>query len=126
MRPAFDSPDPQKILAAQQRLRTAVSNVSSQINHTIDQINARCAEFRPNDPRGQACQDIAGKLQAWRDGTEPAASVQYSLDKKPKDVWNMVAGVQFALNRNWYFRTEVGFLGSRTSVLVGTEYKFDL
>ena len=93
---------------------------------TIDQINARCAEFRPNDPRGQACQDFANKLQDWRNGTDPAASVQYALNKKPKDVWNMLAGVQFALNRNWYFRTELGFLGSRTSVLVGTEYKFDL
>jgi hypothetical protein len=93
---------------------------------TIDQINARCAEFRPNDPRGQACQDFATKLQDWRNGTDPAASVQYSLNKKPKDVWNMLAGTQFALNRNWYFRVEVGFLGSRTSVLVGTEYKFDI
>ena len=93
---------------------------------TIDGINARCAEFRPNDPRGQACQDFAGKLQDWRDGTDPAASVQYALNKKPKDVWNMVAGVQFALNRSWYFRVEVGFLGSRTSFLAGTEYKFDL
>ena len=93
---------------------------------TIDQINARCAEFRPNDPRGQACQEFAGKLQDWRDGTDPAASVQYSLNKKPKDVWNMVAGAQFALDRNWYFRVEFGFLGSRTSALVGTEYKFDI
>jgi hypothetical protein len=93
---------------------------------TIDQINARCAEFRPNDPRAQACQDIAGKLQAWHDGTEPAASVQYSLQKKPKDVWNMLLGTQFALNRNWYFRVEVGFLGSRSSFLGGIEYRFDL
>ena len=93
---------------------------------TIDQINARCAEFRPNDPRGQACQEFAGKLQDWRDGTDPAAPVQYSLNKKPQDVWNMVAGAQFALDRNWYFRMEVGFLGSRTSFLVGTEYKFDI
>jgi hypothetical protein len=38
----------------------------------------------------------------------------------------MVAGAQFALDRNWYFRMEFGFLGSRTSFLVGTEYKFDI
>jgi len=93
---------------------------------TIDQINARCAEFRPNDPRAQACMDFAGKLQDWRNGTDPAASVQYSLNKKPKDVWNMLAGVQFALDRNWYFRVEVGFLGSRTSFLSGLEYRFDI
>ena len=41
VRPAFNSPDPQKILAAQQRLRTAVQNVSTQINGTIGQINAK-------------------------------------------------------------------------------------
>jgi hypothetical protein len=93
---------------------------------TIDGINARCEEFRPSDPRGQACRDFAGKLQDWRNGTDPAASVQYSLNKKPKDVWNMVAGAQFALDRNWYFRVEFGFLGSRTSVLVGTEYRFEI
>src|SRR5262249_33069965 len=40
---------------------------------TIDQINARCAEFRPNDPRGQACREFAGKLQDWRAGAGPAA-----------------------------------------------------
>ncbi len=93
---------------------------------TIDQINARCAEFRPNDPRGQACQDVANKLQDWRNGNDPAASVQYSLNKKPRDVWNMLVGAQFALDRSWYFRVEVGFLGSRTSFLGGTEYRFDL
>jgi FKBP-type peptidyl-prolyl cis-trans isomerase (trigger factor) len=41
VRPAFDSPDPQKILAAQQQLRTAVQKVSDQINGTINQINAK-------------------------------------------------------------------------------------
>jgi len=92
----------------------------------IDAINAKCAEYRPNDPRAQACMDFAGKLQDWRNGTDPAASVQYALNKEPKDVWNMLAGVQYALDRNWYFRVEVGFLGSRTSVLVGTEYRFDI
>jgi hypothetical protein len=93
---------------------------------TIDDINEQCAEYRPNDPRGQACEEFAGKLQDWTDGTDPAASVQYALNKQPKDIWNMIAGAQFALNRNWYFRTEVGFLGSRTSLLVGTEYRFDI
>ncbi len=41
VRPAFDSPDPQRILAAQQQLRTAVTRVSGQINGTIEAINAK-------------------------------------------------------------------------------------
>ncbi len=41
VRPAFNSPDPQKILTAQQRLRTGVSTVSTKINATIAEINAK-------------------------------------------------------------------------------------
>ena len=41
VRPAFGSPDPQKILAAQQRLRTGVATVSTRINQTIEQINTK-------------------------------------------------------------------------------------
>ena len=93
----------------------------------IDEINAKCDEYRKIDPRKEPCEEFAGALQDWADGTDPPdASVQYALNKEPKDIWNMVAGAQFALNRNWYFRSEVGFLGSRTSVLIGTEYKFDI
>jgi len=41
VRPAFDDANPQKILAAQQRLRTGVTNVSARINQTIEQINTK-------------------------------------------------------------------------------------
>lgn len=41
VRPAFDDADPQRILAAQQRLRTGVATVSTKINQTIEQINAK-------------------------------------------------------------------------------------
>jgi hypothetical protein len=93
----------------------------------IDEINAKCDEYRKIDPRKEACESFAGSLQDWADGTAPPdSSVQYALNKEPKDIWNMLVGAQFALNRNWYFRSEVGFLGSRTSFLVGTEYKFDI
>ena len=94
---------------------------------TIDEINSNCEDYRKIDPRREACQEFAGNLQDWADGKDPPdATVEYALNKEPKDIWNMIVGAQFALNRNWYFRSEVGFLGSRTSFLVGTEYKFDI
>jgi hypothetical protein len=37
----------------------------------------------------------------------------------------MIVGGQFALDRNWYFRVEGGFLASRTSLLLATEYRWD-
>jgi len=91
----------------------------------VDKVNARCDELRPNDPRKQVCTDFANKLQSWVNGSDPAASVAYSLEKKPTDIWNMLVGAQFSLDRSWHFRVEVGFWG-RVSVLVGTEYRFDI
>ena len=43
------------------------------------------------------------------------ASVQYSLDKRPKDMWNFVIGTQYQHNKHWMIRAEFGFLGSRTA-----------
>ena len=72
-------------------------------------------------PRLQArCQELVNKIN------DPNATVDYSLDKKPEHVWNYLAGAQFALDRNWAFRTEASFLNGRTSFLLGTEYAFDI
>ena len=54
------------------------------------------------------------------------ATIQYSLDKKPKDMWNFILGAQFQYNRNWMLRVEYGFLGSRSQVIAGLQYRFDL
>lgn len=57
---------------------------------------------------------------------DPDASVQYSLDKKPKNMWNFIVGSQFQLNKSWMIRGEVGFLGARTQVITGLQYQFGL
>ena len=53
------------------------------------------------------------------------ASIQYSLSKKPKDMWNFLLGSQFQLNRSLMFRVECGFLSSRTQIIAGIQYRFD-
>ena len=57
---------------------------------------------------------------------EDKASVQYSLNKRPANMWNFLIGSQFQYNKNWMIRTEVGFLGSRTQVIAGLQYRFGL
>lgn len=57
---------------------------------------------------------------------EQTSTVQYSLDKRPKDMWNFVIGTQYQHNRHWMVRFEYGFLGSRTQVLTGLQYRFGL
>lgn len=57
---------------------------------------------------------------------ENSATVQYSLDKRPADMWNFLLGTQFQYNKHWMVRAEVGFLGSRTQLLAGLQYRFGL
>jgi hypothetical protein len=57
---------------------------------------------------------------------EQHASVQYSLDKRPKDMWNFVLGTQYQYNKHWMIRFEGGFLGSRQQIIAGLQYRFGL
>jgi len=59
-------------------------------------------------------------------GTAASSTVDYSLDKKPKDKWNFLVGGQYQLSKSWMFRAEVGFLSSRTHVIAGAQYRFGL
>ena len=52
------------------------------------------------------------------------STVQYSLDKKQKQMWNFLIGSQFQINEHFMVRGEVGFLGSRTQVIAGLQYRF--
>jgi hypothetical protein len=57
---------------------------------------------------------------------ENFATVQYSLDKRPKDMWNFIVGSQYQYNKHWMIRAEYGFLGSRNQVIAGLQYRFGL
>lgn len=73
--------------------------------------------------------DAAGNLLTAVDGAlsnASTATVQYSLDKAPKDMWNFVVGSQFQLNKHWMLRAEVGFMGSRQQFISGLQYRFGL
>ena len=60
------------------------------------------------------------------DAASRAETVQYSLDKRQKNMWNFIVGSQFQINKSWMIRGEVGFLGSRTQVISGLQYRFGL
>lgn len=55
-----------------------------------------------------------------------SSTVQYSMDKRPADMWNFLVGTQFQANKHLMFRGECGFLGSRTQFLFGMQYRFGL
>jgi hypothetical protein len=75
-----------------------------------------------------ALERAAALLDAANRAVSNAASstVQYSIDKRPEDMWNFTVGGQYQLNKSWMFRAEVGFLKSRTHVIAGAQYRFPL
>jgi len=54
------------------------------------------------------------------------STVQYSLDKQQKSLWNFIVGGQYQLNKHFMVRGEVGFLGTRTQAITGVQYRFGL
>lgn len=73
--------------------------------------------------------DKAGNLLNGIDGalsTIGTSTVQYSLEKAPKDAWNFIIGSQYQYNKHIMLRAECGFLGSRTQFLTSLQYRFGL
>ena len=71
----------------------------------------------------------AGGLLSAVDGalsTASTSTVQYSLDKELANMWNVVVGTQYQINRHYMIRAEIGFLGSRKQFLTGLQYRFGL
>jgi hypothetical protein len=58
--------------------------------------------------------------------TADSSSVQYTLDKKQKNMWNFVVGSQFQLNKSWMIRAEYGHAAGRDQVFCGLQYRFKL
>jgi hypothetical protein len=67
---------------------------------------------------------LNGLDQALND--EEYASVQYSLDKRQKDMWNFIVGGQYQHSNHLMLRLEFGFLGSREQLIAGVQYRFGL
>ena len=73
--------------------------------------------------------DAAANVLTTLDGAlndEKSASVQYSLNKRPMDMWNFVLGSQYQINKHFMIRAEAGFLASRTQFIGGLQYRFGL
>jgi hypothetical protein len=51
--------------------------------------------------------------------------VNYSIDKGLAAPWNMLAGGQISITKNWDFRIEAGFIG-RFSLMAGANYRFKI
>jgi hypothetical protein len=111
----------QKVAQSQQRVDTwwdGLSETEKKNPVNIAKHNAA------NSALARAGQFLGSASQAVTNASN--GTVQYSLDKKPKNLWNFLIGSQFQINRSWMIRAEVGFLASRTQFIGGIQYRFNL
>ena len=54
------------------------------------------------------------------------AIIKYGMDKQVAEMWNMVVGAQFQLNKNWMLRSETGIVGDRKQFLLSLNYRFKI
>ena len=121
------------------QLGSKVDQGIQKVGDAQQQVNAWWASLTPpqqQNPVNKAKYNAAnraltraGEILSSADNainTITTSTVQYSMDKRPKDPWNFIVGSQFQLNKHLMLRGEYGFLGSRTQFLVGVQFRFGL
>ncbi|MGC3944309.1 MAG: hypothetical protein QM762_07305 [Chryseolinea sp.] len=120
-------------------LQTKVDNGITKVGAAQTQVDTwwnGLSDTQQNNPVNKAKYETANRALATAGGflnnldealnDEQHATVQYSLDKRPKDMWNFIVGSQYQHNKHWMVRVEYGFLGSRQQIIAGLQYRFGL
>lgn len=109
-----------------------VENAQTQVDtwwNSLSQIEQSSPVNKAKYEAANAALDRAGEILAAADlavENITTSTVQYSMNKQVKDRWNFIVGGQYQINKHFMLRLEYGFLGSRTQVMTGVQYRFGL
>ena len=112
--------------------QAAVAQRAAEIEAWWNGLSPEQKQNPVNIAKYEAAKDALARASGVLDAAEQAvsnagsSSLQYSLDKRPADLWDFLLGGQYQVNKSWMFRGEVGFLSSRTRILAGAQYRFGL
>jgi len=97
-----------KVANAQQQVNTWWAGLSP-----IEQKNpVNIAKYNASNKVLETAGNVLnGAENAVKNGAN--STIQYGLDKKPKEKWNFIVGSQFQLNKHFMLRAEYGFIGNR-------------
>ena len=86
--------------------------------------------LNPNRPLDQKTIEIADEVLTpiveRIDAADGSTVIKYGMDKQVAEMWNMVVGAQFQINKNWMLRSEGGIVGDRKSLLISMNYRFKI
>lgn len=116
-----------------------IENGKQMVNDSQQQVDAWWEELTPveqknpiNIAKHESANELILRAGEFVNSAEQAvataenSTVQYSMDKKPKDMWNFLLGAQYQYNKHLMLRGEVGFLSSRLQVMTSLQYRFGL
>ena len=117
-----------KIDQAQQKVTDAQQKVTAWWNGLTPPQQANPVNKAKYETANTVLERTAGLLNEAENAVNNIAnsSVQYSMDKRPKDMWNFITGAQYQFSKRWMIRAEFGFLGTRTQFIGGLQYRFGL
>ncbi|MEO8148627.1 MAG: hypothetical protein ABI723_13360 [Bacteroidia bacterium] len=126
-------------LFATEEWKTKIDNGYTAVENGQQQVDAWWNSLTPpqqNNPINKNKYEVANNALQLASNVLNGASgavstvenstVQYSLEKKQKQMWNFIVGAQFQLNKHWMVRSEYGFLGTRQQFIGGLQYRFGL
>ena len=119
--------------------QASVDQAQAEVTRRNQEIDAWWNSLTPpqqanpvNKARYEASKAALARAGTFLDSADQAVSnagsstVEYSIDKHPADMWNLIVGGQYQMNKSLMFRFEVGFLTSRTHIISGVQYRFGL
>ncbi len=117
----------QKIDTGYMKVAEGQQNVDDWWENLSSSEQKKPSNIARHNTANAALEKAGGILNAASQAVASAgnSTVQYSLDKKPKDMWNFIIGSQFQINRSWMIRAEYGFLSSRSQFIGGLQYRFN-
>lgn len=110
----------------------SVSDAQVQVDAWWEELTQAQQNNPVNKAKYETANATLAKVGELLNGAEQAiftasgSTVQYSMDKRPKDKWNFIIGTQYQINKHFMIRAEGGFLGSRTQFIGGLQYRFGL
>lgn len=130
--PLTDALDEEEWLTSIDQGQQQVSDLYIQIEDWWNGLSPLEQANPVNEARYNAANSALDLAAGFLDAADRAVStvssstVEYSIDKRPEDMWNFIVGGQYQLNKHWMIRAEYGFLSSRTQLIAGLQYRFGL
>jgi hypothetical protein len=96
-----------------------------ELNAKGDEVVTLWDDLTPQEklePKNIVVHQIGKRMQA----ADGEAIIKYGMDKQVAEMWNMVVGAQFQLNKNWMLRSETGIVGDRKQFLLSLNYRFKI